>query len=153
MSFTNQEVDEWFKNVGSLGSGENYWQEFIKDFSLEDPNLSVPLTFWNTVSHLQTKLSTLKRNSTKRQKLLDVEFLLPQKNSLASFNEENIPNNGRRETKLQSQNETLKEERHRLKIENNSLKRKADSSLQLQIAGADPEGGFGDLSPLKVKII
>ena len=41
MSFTNKEVDEWFNNVGSLGSGENYWQEFIKDFSLEDPNLCV----------------------------------------------------------------------------------------------------------------
>ena len=145
MSFTNKEVDEWFNNVGSLGSGENYWQEFIKDFSLEDPNLCVPLTFWNKVSRLQTKLSTLKRNSTKRQQLLDAEFLLPQKNSFASFNEENIPNNGRRETKLQSQNETLKEERHRLKIENNSLKRKADSSLQLQIEYESQLGSITDL--------
>ena len=88
MSFTNKEVDEWANNVSSLGSGENYRQEFIKDFSLEDPNLCVPLTFWNKVSRLQTKLSTLKRNSTKRQQLLDAEFLLPQKNSFASFNEE-----------------------------------------------------------------
>ena len=106
----------------------------------------MPLTFWNKVSRLQTKLSALKRNSTKRQKLLDAEFLLPQKNSFASFNEENIPNNGRRETKLQSQNETLKEERYRLKIENNSLKRKADSSLQLQI---EYESQLGSITELR----
>ena len=56
------------------------------------------------------------------------------------------PNNGRRETKLQSQNETLKEERHRLKIENNSLKRKADSSLQLQI---EYESQLGSITELR----
>ena len=111
-----------------MGSGGNYWYEFVEDYSLEDPNLCVPVTFGNKVSRLQSELSNLKRNSAKRQKLLDAEFLLPQKNSLV--NNESIP---RSRIKLQSQNEALKEEKHRLKIANNSLKRKADTNMQLQM--------------------
>ena len=46
-------------------------------------------------------------------------------------NNESIPSS-RREIKLQSQNEASNEEKHRLEIENNSLKRTADASMQLQ---------------------
>ena len=76
MSFTIKEVNEWFNNVGSLGSGENYWHEFVKDFSLEDPNLCVchegelqkAREKFNiqkkVIDNLATKLNTVKQGNT-----------------------------------------------------------------------------------------